>query len=147
MDIIYLKNPDGQTIDKIVEVWESAVRATHDFLSEKDIVQLRPLVRQALPEVEKLFCIFGPDVSVIGFMGINGDKLEMLFVDPAFRGKGFGKKLAGYAVNELKVRFVDVNEQNPAAAGFYEHIGFKAYKRSALDGQGNPFPILHMKKE
>ena len=45
----------------------------------------------------------------------------------------------------LNVKYVDVNEQNPQAVGFYNHMGFKVFKKSELDEQGNPFPILHMK--
>ena len=26
-----------------------------------------------------------------------------------------------------------------------ENVGFKVYKRDELDGQGNPYPILHMR--
>ena len=35
-------------------------------------------------------------------------------------------------------------EQNPQAKGFYEHMGFQVYKRTDLDGQGNPYPLLYM---
>ena len=45
-------------------------------------------------------------------------------------------------MNELAV-----NEDNPQARGFYEHMGFKIYKRSPLDEQGNLYPILYMKLE
>ena len=38
-----------------------------------------------------------------------------------------------------------VNEQNPLAKGFYEHMGFHVYKRSELDEQGNPYPLLYMR--
>lgn len=38
-----------------------------------------------------------------------------------------------------------MNEQNPQASGFYRHYGFVITGRSPLDGQGNPFPLLHMK--
>jgi putative acetyltransferase len=38
-----------------------------------------------------------------------------------------------------------VNEQNPQAKGFYEHLGFQVYKRADIDEQGNPYPILYMK--
>lgn len=55
----------------------------------------------------------------------------------------FTKK--GYSIqNAIKV---DVNEQNNHALGFYEHIGFKVVGRSPLDGQGEPYPILHMALE
>ncbi|MNL49918.1 putative N-acetyltransferase YjaB [compost metagenome] len=69
----------------------------------------------------------------------------MLFVNPAARGRGIGKQLVTYAVQTLNVLYVDVNEQNPQAIGFYEHLGFRVFDRSERDEQGQPFPILHMK--
>ena len=47
-----------------------------------------------------------------------------------------------YSVNDLAV-----NEQNPLAKGFYEHMGFEVYKRTELDEQGNPYPLLYMKRD
>ena len=41
---------------------------------------------------------------------------------------------------------VDVNEQNPAAVGFYEAVGFAVVGRSPLDDAGRPFPLLHMRR-
>ena len=38
-----------------------------------------------------------------------------------------------------------MNEQNPQGVGFYLHMGFEQTGRSELDGEGNPFPLLHMK--
>ena len=42
-------------------------------------------------------------------------------------------------------REVTVNEQNPQAVGFYRHMGFEAYKRTGLDEEGNPYPLLYMR--
>ena len=80
-------------------------------------------------------------------MGVDGGMLEMLFLASAWRGQGYGKRMICYAIDELKISRVDVNEQNPHARRFYERAGFSAYARSELDGQGNPFPVLHMKLE
>lgn len=41
---------------------------------------------------------------------------------------------------------VAVNEQNPQAVGFYEHLGFQTYKRTECDEEGNPYPLLYMKR-
>ena len=38
-----------------------------------------------------------------------------------------------------------MNEQNLQAVGFYEHMGFAAYKRTDNDEEGNPFPLLYMR--
>ncbi len=83
--------------------------------------------------------------EIVGFMSIENHILEMLFLDPKSRGKGLGKKFIKMALDKFDVKFLDVNENNPQAVGFYEHMGFEAFERSDLDDQGKPYPILHMK--
>jgi len=78
-------------------------------------------------------------------MGIENNRLEMLFLSPKVRGKGLGKQLLQYAVQDYGVRELTVNEQNPQAVGFYEHLGFQTYKRTEYDEEGNPYPLLYMK--
>lgn len=133
--------------DELVGLWERSVRATHTFLTEQDIRSLSPVVGKAVKQIGKLLCIPDPEGKTLAFMGVEGDKLEMLFVDVQARAKGLGKMMVKYAIQRLGVCYVDVNEQNPQALGFYEHLGFRVFARSALDSQGNPFPVLHMKYE
>ena len=78
------------------------------------------------------------------FMGIDGIKLEMLFVSPKERGRGLGRKLLEYSITEYGVKELTVNEQNPQAKEFYDHMGFRVRERSEIDEQGNPYPILFM---
>ncbi len=68
----------------------------------------------------------------------------MLFIDPDARGQGVGRLLVQRATTTQGATKVDVNEQNPQALGFYEHLGFEVVGRSPLDGQGKPYPLLHM---
>ena len=51
-------------------------------------------------------------------MGIDGGKLEMLFLAPEERGRGLGRKLLEYGITEYGVKELTVNEQNPQAKGF-----------------------------
>ncbi|OME01086.1 GNAT family N-acetyltransferase [Paenibacillus odorifer] len=133
-----------ELLNRLLNIWESSVRHTHLFLSEQEIDALRPLVTQALEGISDLFAFTDDEEQLLGFIGVQNNKIEMLFVEPATMGKGVGKALVAYVMQKLAVHLVDVNEQNPQALGFYEHMGFQVFERSALDEQGNPFPILHM---
>ena len=130
--------------DEIMELWEASVRATHHFLKEEDIQLFRTLIRSEYLYAVNLFCIRNAQGRIGGFLGTSDDKVEMLFIDPAYRGKGIGKALLHYAVEGLGIRKVDVNEQNEQAVGFYRHYGFDVVGRSELDSTGKPYPILSM---
>ncbi|WP_207941164.1 hypothetical protein DOK78_001302 [Enterococcus sp. DIV2402] len=129
----------------LVAVWESAVRATHLFLTEADIKELVPEVKQGLLAIDTLLGVY-EEQQLVGFLGIQNEKIEMLFIDNDYRGKGYGKKLIEAALENYVIHWVDVNEQNPEALGFYQHMGFDIMQRSDMDEQGRPFPILHLKK-
>lgn len=131
-------------LQEALALWKRSVEATHGFLTEGDVVSLMPSVAagwRGLPEVWRLADGAG---KMVAFMGIDGDRLEMLFVDPDWRGGGIGRALVALATARRGVRRVDVNEQNPQAIGFYERMGFAVSGRSETDGEGRPFPLLHM---
>ena len=130
---------------RVVDVWEAAVRQTHHFLTETDIEFFKPLVREELPHTPSLFCVRDPEHQVTGFVGVAGDKVEMLFIHPGYRGQGQGRRLLEYAIHQLGARVVDVNEQNEQAVGFYLRLGFFVERRSAVDSLGKPFPLLHLR--
>jgi putative acetyltransferase len=131
--------------DTLTEVWEASVRATHSFLTEDNIQYFKPLVRKEfLPAVE-LRCVRDGDFRPIGFLGVANGKIEMLFIRPDMRGRGIGKQLLTYAVEEMNAREVDVNEQNEQAVGFYKRMGFAVVGRTDVDSMGKPFPLLQMK--
>ena len=140
-----LNNLNNKDIEEILDTWESSVRATHDFLSEEDIISIKPQVIEGANYVSNLLCVRDENGIIKAFMGIHNFKIEMLFISDEKRGNGVGKRLVEYAIKVLNVKYVDVNEQNPQAVGFYNHMGFKVFKKSELDEQGNPFHILHMK--
>ncbi|RDB66296.1 hypothetical protein C1877_03660 [Gordonibacter pamelaeae] len=146
MDIEEIE-PQGRAselVGRLAQVWERSVRATHGFLSEDDIAGLRPEVAAGLAAVGRLAVAWQDGVAV-GFAGAQDSHLEMLFVDDAARGDGVGGALLAHAVMRWGVRTLDVNEQNPLAAGFYERAGFVVVGRSPVDGAGRPFPLLHMR--
>jgi putative acetyltransferase len=129
----------------LIEIWESSVRATHEFLGEDDIQSLKPLILDHYFDAVDLRVAKDESSEIVGFIGVAERNIEMLFISPLHRNKGTGSLLLKNATENQSARKVDVNEQNPDAIGFYEHLGFRVTGRSPLDGQGNPFPLLHLK--
>lgn len=132
-------------IEQLVHVWEDSVKATHLFLSSEEITTIKQYVPQGLAHIEHLIIAENEARLPIAFMGIQQQHLEMLFIAPKERGQGLGRQLVEFGIANYHINHVSVNEQNPEAKGFYEHMGFEVYKRSELDEQGNPYPILYMK--
>lgn len=129
---------------KLIEIWEASVRATHDFLAEADLQELKPLILQQYFDAVDLRCAKNIHGEIQGFCGVHEENIEMLFISPDARGKGIGAVLLAHAIEEQGAAKVDVNEQNEQALGFYQHMGFKVVGRSPVDGQGKLYPLLHM---
>ncbi|MEC0129016.1 acetyltransferase [Paenibacillus pabuli] len=133
-----------QDHDQLVSIWERAVRATHTFLAEHDITFYKRMVSEALPEVE-VWEVLDSEGEPAGFMALDGNHIEMLFVDADRHGQGLGRLLISQAIDiKGKHLKVDVNEQNEGATRFYTRMGFVQTGRSELDGSGKPFPLLHL---
>ena len=128
---------------EIMRVWESAVKATHHFLKAEDFEFYKKLgTIQYLPAVD--LYILRIEKTIIGFIGVSGNHLEMLFIDADFRGKGYGKVLLNYAIRSLGIATLDVNEQNEQAFAFYKKMGFRIVGCSEKDAEGKDYPILHL---
>ncbi len=129
---------------RILAVWEASVRATHHFITQEDIQYFKVLIRDSYLAMVDLYCALGGCGALKGFIGVAEGNIEMLFVAPAYFGRGVGSSLLKHAVSVLGADRVDVNEQNERAIGFYEHHGFQVVGRSEVDGTGRPYPLLHM---
>lgn len=126
----------------LVDIWERSVRATHTFLSEEDIAEIKSALIPVYFREVKLYVICHDD-NIAGFIGLCDNKIEMLFIDPQYMGRGFGTRLIDFAKSS-GADSVDVNEQNPRALEFYKARGFRVIGRDEFDDAGRPFPILHL---
>lgn len=148
---MYLKEIDYSSrnetlINKLTIIWQKSVEATHLFLSPQDIKDILPQVVIGLKQIPILLVSFTDDDAPIGFAGIADDKLEMLFLSPDYFQQGIGYKMISTAIQDYQIKYVDVNKQNPKALKFYLRQGFTIFKRSPVDSDNRPFPILHLKK-
>ena len=131
---------------RLAEIWESAVKTTHDFLSHEDYEYYKERLPLFFAQVS-LWAYHMEDGELAGFAGVSDGNVEMLFVDADFRGQGIGKSLLEFAVDNLGAVSLDVNEQNVRALGFYLRHGFRIVGRSPVDSDGKNYPLLHLMYE
>ena len=126
----------------LCDIWERSVRATHDLLTEESVQEIKAsLIPDYFPAVSLYAAL--DDGTMTGFIGLSGDRIEMLFVDSGCRSRGYGSLLIDFARSRGASK-VDVNEQNPQALEFYLARGFRVISRDDTDGDGRPYPVLHL---
>ena len=123
-------------LQRIVQLWQANVKVTHTFLTKEEIQNIKQYVPQAVEHEPHLCIALSEKGELLGFIGVADQRLEMLFIQVNARGQGIGKQLLRYAIKNFDVKELTVNEQNPQAIGFYEHLGFVTYKRTDLDEGG-----------
>lgn len=130
--------------DAVVDLWRRAVDATHHFLSSEDRQAIDAEVAAFLPHAPLWVAVDAEDRPQ-GFMLVDGDHMEALFIDPDVRGSGIGRQLVQHALASHPQLGTDVNAQNKQALGFYLHLGFVETGRSDRDAQGRPYPLVHLR--
>lgn len=131
--------------DELIEVWEKSVRSSHHFLSKEDLMYYRSRIMDTYFDAVELYVI--RQQNIVAFMGLSAKMVEMLFVLPSEKGKGYGSTLLKYALTEKRIRKIDVNEQNSEAYQFYLRKGFKVIGKDYTDAEGKPYPIIHLQKQ
>jgi len=129
----------------LLKIWEKVVKETYDFLKEEDFEFYKFKIPQYFNNLS-LFAYRDIKGKIKGFLGVSTEKVEMLFIDTMFTGKGIGKRFMAFAFNNLKINKVDVNEQNKNAVSFFNHLGFKVTGRSQFDREGKNYPVLYLEK-
>ncbi|MET0372612.1 MAG: acetyltransferase [Sphingobium sp.] len=142
--MITIRPSRPEDVPRAVEIWCTAVDATHDFLTPVDRATIGEEVAGFLPDTPMLLAVDAQG-HALGFMALDDDHMEALFIDPAARGTGIGRTLVEHALARHPRLTTDVNEQNAQAVGFYQRMGFAFASRSARDGEGRPYPVLHLR--
>ena len=139
MKILEVADRTLDLINQLLEVWEKSVRATHLFLSDREIKNIKEYVPQALNGIAHLMIDAGEAGRAVAFMGIEDGTLEMLFISPEERGKGLGKRLIEYGIESYSVERLAVNEQTRRLRDFMMNTWASMLTRGqALMNRGTP---------
>lgn len=116
-------------LDRVAEIWLEANLQAHSFIPRQYWQgQLAP-VKAMLPQA-KIFVFQGEEGELQGFLGLNGERIEGLFIWGPVRAQGLGKQLLDHAKAANNRLTLCVYQRNSRAAAFYRREGFQ------VEGEG-----------
>ena len=66
---------------RLLEIWEASVRATHHFLTEDDLQELKPLILEQYFDAVDLTCAKNGNGEILGFCGVHDGKCQQRLTD------------------------------------------------------------------
>lgn len=132
-------------VSRALAIWRAAVDATHGFLTPNDRIEIDRMVAEEFLPAVAMWLVEDAAGEVQGFLVMDGEMIDALFVDPAVHGQGFGSALLAHALVLSPQATVDASEQASNALPFYEKRGFVRTGRSDTDPQGRPYPLVHLR--
>lgn len=124
----------------LIEIWEKSVMFTHDFLSKEDYDFIHSKLPEYFENVD--IYVYKKSGKLAAFMGIDDNKIEMLFCHPDYFRQGIGSSMVNYAVKFMQIKYIDVNVQNIQAMQFYKSLGFIVIGKQFHDVFG--YPLHHL---
>ena len=131
-------------VPRALAIWRAAVDATHGFLTPADRAEIDGMVANDFLPNAPLWVAEDDAGAVQGFLVMDGDMIDALFVDPAVHGRGIGTCLLAKALELAPGATVDASEQADNALPFYLARRFVVTGRSETDPQGRPYPLIHL---
>ena len=109
-------------INKVADIWLKTNLKAHYFIPEQYWTNNYAVVKEMLPQAEVY--VYEDDKIIQGFVGINAEYIEGIFVSDKIQSHGIGKILLDY-IKDKKVRLhLNVYQKNVRAISFYQREGF-----------------------
>ncbi|MGY6708519.1 MAG: GNAT family N-acetyltransferase [Rhizobiaceae bacterium] len=129
---------------RLLDIWHRASLEAHHFLPPELLAEHKQMVGEIyLAKAETLVAI--RDFLPIGFIGLLGNHIGGLFVDPVHQGGGIGRLLLAHAMRLKGWLDLEVYARNEAALAFYRRLGFVETGRRPTDDNGLPFELVALR--
>lgn len=110
-------------IDKVADIWLATNLKAHSFIPAQYWKSNFELVKELL--LQATAYVYEDKQEIQGFVGLNDEYIEGIFVSNEMRSHGIGKALLNYAKNKRNKLFLDVYQKNVRAIAFYRREGFE----------------------
>ena len=117
-------------IDKVANIWLDTNITAHYFIPEQYWKSNFELVKELL--LQATVYVYEDNQEIRGFIGLNDEYVEGIFVSGEMQSLGIGKLLLNYAKDKRNKLFLNVYQKNAWAITFYQREGFEI-QHSGLD--------------
>ena len=109
-------------MDRVASIWLETNLQAHSFIPAEYWKSNLEYVREALPLAE--VHVYEDAQGVQGFIGLDGDHIEGLFVAKEMRSHGIGKQLMDHVKQGRVALTLEAYRKNAGAVRFYQREGF-----------------------
>ena len=120
MMIRKLQNTD---MDRVAGIWLDANLRAHCFIPPQYWKSNFSPVKEMLPRAEVY--VYENDREIWGFIGLNDEYVEGIFVSDEMQSQGIGKLLLNYVKDKRSKLLLNVYQNNTRAISFYQREGFE----------------------
>ena len=109
-------------INRAADIWLKTNLKAHFFIPEQYWISNYEFVKEMLPQAEVY--VYEDDKMIQGFIGINDEYIEGIFVSDEMQSRGIGKMLLDYIKDKKDRLQLKVYQKNVRAMSFYQREGF-----------------------
>ena len=121
-------------INRVADIWLDTNLKSHSFIPAKYWKDNFKLVKGMLSQAEVY--IYENNQKIQGFIGLNDEYIEGIFVSDEMQSQGIGKILINYVKDKRKKLFLNVYQKNTQAISFYQREDFKIQCSGIDDATG-----------
>lgn len=145
MEIKMIRIFNIDDLDNIMNIWLNNNIKTHNFIDKNYWINNFDYVKTLLPTSD--IYVYEINNSIIGFIGINKNYIEGIFIKEEYQNKGVGSKLLNYIKNLYNELYLNVYKNNDNAIEFYKKHNFNIIKEQ-IDKNTNEIElVMQYKKE
>ena len=109
-------------INRVADIWLKTNLKAHFFISEQYWISNYEFVKEILPQAEVY--VYEDDKMIQGFVGLNAEYIEGIFVSDEMQSCGIGKLLLDYIKDKKVSLRLNIYQKNARAISFYQREGF-----------------------
>ena len=109
-------------INDVMKIWKNENIKTHKFIPKEYWESNYKYVKEILPVAE--IYVYVIEKTIIGFIGLNKNYIEGIFIDTNNQGNGIGTLLLNKVKERQNTLTLNVYKKNTHAIHFYKKNGF-----------------------